>query len=140
MEVLIDGTVPAVNVFSGPMYFLEQLGFKKIVDTSFMMAAMIDESANLEDVRKYYRALQRAQSDLDLHTHKYTQFYKKEFPERFQGQMDTRLFGPGERIVFEPYSNQVYAETQKWIMERGIFPEGDPVVRDYKSSVATAAE
>ncbi|MEE2955412.1 MAG: hypothetical protein VX780_04705 [Pseudomonadota bacterium] len=140
MELLIDGTVPAVNVFSGPMYFLEQLGFKKIVDTSFMMAAMIDESANLEDVRKYYRALQRAQSDLDLHTHKYTQFYKKEFPERFQGQMDTRLFGPGERIVFEPYSNQVYAETQKWIMERGIFPEGDPVVRDYESSVATAAE
>ena len=140
MELLIDGTVPAVNVFSGPMYFLEQLGFKKIVDTSFMMAAMIDESANLEDVRKYYRALQRAQSDLDLHTHKYTQFYKKEFPERFQGQMDTRLFGPGERLVFEPYSNQVYAETQKWIMERGIFPEGDPVVRDYESSVATAAE
>jgi hypothetical protein len=140
MELLIDGTVPAVNVFSGPMYFLEQLGFKKIVDTSFMMAAMIDESANLEDVRKYYRALQRAQSDLDLHTHKYTQFYKKEFPERFQDQMDTRLFGPGERIVFEPYSNQVYAETQKWIMERGIFPEGDPVVRDYERSVATAAE
>lgn len=140
MELLIDGTVPAVNVFSGPMYFLEQLGFKKIVDTSFMMAAMIDESANLEDVRKYYRALQRAQSDLDLHTHKYTQFYKKEFPERFQDQMDPRLFGPGERIVFEPYSNQVYAETQKWIMERGIFPEGDPVVRDYESSVATAAE
>lgn len=140
MELLIDGTVPAVNVFSGPMYFLEQLGFKKVVDTSFMMASLIDESANLEDVRKYYRALKRAQSDLDLHTHKYTQFYKKEFPERFQDKMDTRLFGPGERIVFEPYNNKVYAETQKWIMERGIFPEGDPIVRDYKSSVATAAE
>jgi ABC-type nitrate/sulfonate/bicarbonate transport system substrate-binding protein len=140
MELLIDGTVPAVNVFSGPMYFLEQLGFKKIVDTSFMMAAMIDESADLDEVKKYYRALRRAQSDLDLHTHKYTHFYKKEFPERFQDQMDTRLFGPGERIVFEPYSDQIYADTQKWIMERGIFPDGDPVVRDYESSVVTAAE
>jgi ABC-type nitrate/sulfonate/bicarbonate transport system substrate-binding protein len=140
MELLIDGTVPAVNVFSGPMYFLEQLGFKKIVDTSFMMAAMIDESADLDEVKKYYRALRRAQSDLDLHTHKYTHFYKKEFPERFQDQIDTRLFGPGERIVFEPYSDQIYADTQKWIMERGIFPDGDPVVRDYESSVAAAAE
>jgi ABC-type nitrate/sulfonate/bicarbonate transport system substrate-binding protein len=140
MELLIDGTVPAVNVFSGPMYFLEQLGFRKIVDTSFMMAAMIDEAANLEDVKKYYNALRRAQSDLDLHTHKYTHFYKKEFPLRFQDQMDTRLFGPGERIVFEPYSNEIYADTQKWIMERGIFPEGDPVIRDYDESVATAAE
>jgi hypothetical protein len=54
--------------------------------------------------------------------------------------MDTRLFGPGERIVFEPYSNEIYADTQKWIMERGIFPEGDPVIRDYDESVATAAE
>ena len=140
MELLIDGTVPAVNVFSGPMYFLEQLGFRKIVDTSFMMAAMIDEAANLKDVKKYYNALRRAQSDLDLHAHKYTHFYKKEFPLRFQDQMDTRLFGPGERIVFEPYSNEIYADTQKWIMERGIFPEGDPVIRDYDESVATAAE
>ena len=49
-----------------------------------------------------------------------------------------RLFGPGERIVFEPYSNQIYADTQKWIMERGIFPEGDPVVRKYDESVVTA--
>lgn len=140
MEHLIDGTVPAVNVFSGPMYFLEQLGFRKIVDTSFMMAAMVDEAADMDDVKKYYKALRRAQSDLDLHAHKYTHFYRNEFPTRFQDQMDTRLFGPGERIVFEPYSNEIYADTQKWIMERGIFPEGDPVVRDYDSSVATAAE
>ena len=140
MELLIDGKVPAVNVFSGPMYFLEQLGFRKIVDTSFMMASMVDEAADLEDVEKYYRALRRAQSDLDLHAHKYTHFYKKEFPARFQEQMDTRLFGPGERIVFEPYSNEIYADTQKWVMERGIFPEGDPVVRDYENSIATAAE
>lgn len=140
MEMLIDGDVPAVNVFSGPMYFLEQLGYRKIVDTSFMMAAMVDEQADMEDVRKYYKALRRAQSDIDLHTHKYTRFYQNEFPERFHDQMDTRLFGPGERIVFEPYSNEIYGDTQKWIMERGIFPEGDPVIRDYDNSVATAAE
>ena len=140
MESLIDREVPAVTVFSGPMYFLEQLGFRKIVDTSFMMAAMIDEKAGLDDVKKYYKALRRAQVDIDLHTHRYTRFYKKEFPVRYHDTMDTRLFGPGERIVFEPYSNEIYADTQKWIMERGIFPDGDPVVRDYESSIATAAE
>ena len=140
MERLIDGDAPAVNVFSGPMYFLEQLGFRKIVDTSFMMAAMIDEKADIAQVKKYYAALRRAQSDLDLHAHKYTHFYRNEFPHRYHDQMDTRLFGPGERIVFEPYSNQIYADTQKWIMDRGIFPEGNPVVREYDESVATAAE
>lgn len=140
MERLIDREAPAVTLFSGPMYFVEQLGYRKIVDTSFMMAAMVDEKADLEDVKKYFKALRRAQTDIDLHAHKYTHYYMKEFPTRFHDQMDTRLFGPGERIVFEPYSNEIYSDTQKWIIERGIFPEGDPVVRDYDSSVATAAE
>jgi ABC-type nitrate/sulfonate/bicarbonate transport system substrate-binding protein len=136
LEKLVDGEVPAASLFSGPYYFLEQLGFRKIVDTSFMMAAMVDEKADLDDVKKYFKALRRAQTDIDLHAHRYTHYYRKEFPARFHEKMDTRLFGPGERIVFEPYNNEIFADTQKWIMERGIFPEGDPVVRDYDSSVA----
>lgn len=136
LEKLVDGEVPAASLFSGPYYFLEQLGFRKIVDTSFMMAAMVDENADLGDVKKYFKALRRAQTDIDLHAHRYTHYYSKEFPARFHDKMDTRLFGPGERIVFEPYNNEIFADTQKWIMERGIFPEGDPVVRDYDSSVA----
>ena len=46
----------------------------------------------------------------------------------------------GERLVFETYNNAIYEDTQKWIIGRGIFPEGDPAVRDYESSIATAAE
>jgi ABC-type nitrate/sulfonate/bicarbonate transport system substrate-binding protein len=139
LEMLFDRKVPAVNVFSGPYYFLEQMGFRKIVDTSFMMASMVDEKADMADVRKYFKALRRAQADIDLHAHRYTHYYKREFPERFHALMDTRLFGPGERIVFEPYSSSIYHDTQKWILERGIFPEGNPVVRPYESSVARQA-
>ena len=39
MEMLIDGKVPAASLFSGPYYFAEQLGFRKIIDTTFMIAA-----------------------------------------------------------------------------------------------------
>jgi ABC-type nitrate/sulfonate/bicarbonate transport system substrate-binding protein len=131
MEQLIEGRVPAVNVFSGPYYFLEQLGFRKVLDTSFMMAAMVSERVGPEDVRKYYAALRRAQADIDLHPHRYTHHYKKEFPQRYHASMDTRLFGPGERIVFEPYTRAIYEDTQRWIMERGIFPEGNPIIRDF---------
>jgi hypothetical protein len=38
MELLIDRKVPAASLFSGPYYFLEQLGFRKIIDSTFMMA------------------------------------------------------------------------------------------------------
>ena len=121
MEKLIDRQVPAAAVFSGPYYFLEQLGFRKVIDTTFMMASMLTGDPDPEDVRKYFRALRRAQRDIDLRPELYTHYYRKEFPARFHGEIDTRRWGPGERIVFEPYTREVFEESFKWIAEREIF-------------------
>ena len=99
---------------------------------------MVAEDADKDDVEKYLLALRRAQADIDLHPHRYTHHYRKEFPVRFHELMDTRLFGPGERIVFEPYTREMYLETQRWILERGIFVEGNPIQRTYDESIAEA--
>ncbi len=139
LEMLIDGEVPAASLFSGPYYFLEQLGFRKVVDTSFMMASMVAETADREDIEKYFRALKRAQADIDLRPELYTHYYRNEFPERFREQMDTRLFGPGERIVFEPYSREIFESSRQWIAERNIFEDGDLGARDYADAVVVSA-
>ena len=118
------------------MYFAEQLGYRKVIDTTFMIAAMISDDVDEEDVRKCYRALKRAQADIDLRLEKYTYYYKNEFPERFRDQMDTRLFGPGERIVFEPYTKGMFDETHKWVEDWKIFDEDKVGHGTYKESVA----
>jgi ABC-type nitrate/sulfonate/bicarbonate transport system substrate-binding protein len=100
LELLIEGSSQAAALFSGPYYLVEQLGFRKVIDTTFMIAAMINGSPDPEDVRRYYRALKRAQRDIDLRPELYTHYYKNEFPERYHAVMDTRRWGPGERIVF----------------------------------------
>ena len=100
-----------------------------------MVAAMVADDANLEDVRKCYRALKKAQVDLDLHPELYTHYYKKDFPERFHGIMDTRLFGPGERVVFEPYTEEMFNATRVWVEDWQIFPEGKGGDADYEASV-----
>lgn len=38
--------------------------------------------------------------------------------------MDTRRWGPGERIVFEPYSREIYEQSFDWIEKHGIFKDG----------------
>ena len=124
MELLIDGKAPAVNLFSGPYYFAEQLGFRKILDTTFMIGTMIHGNPDPEDLRKFFRALRKAQRDIDLRPELYTHYYKNEFPDRFHPMMDTRRWGPGERLVFEPYTKEVYEESFEWIASHGIFPEG----------------
>ena len=53
--------VPAANVFGVQLYVLEQLGFRKIVDTSFMMGYLLANETNLDDAERYFKALRRAQ-------------------------------------------------------------------------------
>jgi ABC-type nitrate/sulfonate/bicarbonate transport system substrate-binding protein len=141
MERLIEGKSPAVALFNGPYYLAEQLGFRKIIDTTFMISAMIKGEPDPEDIRRYFRALRFAQRDIDLRPELYTHYYKNEFPDRFHAVMDTRRWGPGERIVFEPYSKQVFEESFDWIARHKIFADGGMGSGDYdRSTISFAAE
>jgi hypothetical protein len=139
LEMLIDRKTPAAALFSGPYYFLEQLGFRKIIDSTFMMASMVTGNPDMEDVRKYFSALRRAQRDIDLRPELYTHYYKEEFPVRFHEIMDTDRWGPGERIVFEPYTKETFEESQRWIADHGIFPDGNLGSGDYDKSIVSFA-
>ena len=140
METLLDGKSPATALFNGPYYLAEQLGFRKIIDTTFMIASMIKGAPEPEDIRRYFRALRKAQRDIDLRPELYTHYYKNEFPERFHAMMDTRRWGPGERIVFEPYTREVFEQSFEWIERHSIFPEGKMGSGDYdRSTISFAA-
>ncbi len=135
MELLLEGKAPAVSLFGGPYYFAEQLGFRKVIDTTFMIGTMIHGDPDPEDLKKFFRALQRAQRDVDLRPELYTHYYEKEFPVRYHAMMDTRRWGPGERLVFEPYTEEAYKQSREWIAEHGIFDGGNLGARDYQHSV-----
>ncbi|OSJ32353.1 hypothetical protein BSZ19_18790 [Bradyrhizobium japonicum] len=124
MELLFEGKSEAAALFNGPYYFAEQLGYRKIIDTTFMIASMINGDPAPEDIKRYFRALKKAQRDIDLRPELYTRYYRNEFPERFHAAMDTRRWGPGERIVFEPYSREIYEQSFDWIEKHGIFRDG----------------
>ena len=55
MELLIEGKSAAAALFNGPYYLAEQLGFRKVIDTTFMIAAMIKGAPDPEDIRRYFR-------------------------------------------------------------------------------------
>jgi hypothetical protein len=135
MELLLDGRVPAAALFSGPYYFAEQLGFRKLIDNTFMIATMVHGDPDAEDLRKFFRALQRAQRDIDLRPELYTHYYSKEFPVRYHDKMDTRRWGPGERLVFDTYTEDAYQQARDWIAEHHIFPSGDLGSAGYADAV-----
>jgi hypothetical protein len=123
VDVGVDRDVPATSVWGLTFQVLEQLGFRKVVDTSFMIGFMFPAGVDSADVTKYMKGMKRAQMDLDLAPEKYKHYYLNEIPERYKGKVNVRCFSPGERIVFMPYTDEMFERTQAWIDERGLFAE-----------------
>jgi NitT/TauT family transport system substrate-binding protein len=86
-----------------------------------MAGFMFGPETDPDDVEKYFNALKRAQMELDLEPEPYKHHYLREIPDRFHDLVDVRRFGPGERIVFLPYTADSYGRAQQWMRERDLF-------------------
>jgi len=125
VDALLSGEVSAAAIWNAPSYIVEQLGFRKIVDSTFMAGFMFGAQTDPDDVERYFTALRRAQMELDLAGEKYKHYYSKEIPTRYTDWVDVRAFGPGERIVFLPYTEEMYERSQEWMQERELFPTNE---------------
>jgi NitT/TauT family transport system substrate-binding protein len=124
LRLMLERKVPAANLFGAQLYILEQQGFRKIVDTSFMIGFLINGEADIDEVNRYFNALQRAQRDIDEAPELYKHYFLRELPEQYHRLIEPAAMGPGERIVFEPYTREVFEKTHRWMKSWELFPEG----------------
>src|SRR5437016_12711758 len=135
LAALLNRKVHAANMFGAPLYVAEQQGCRKILDTTFMIGFLLHKDADVEDVKRYFKALQRAQRDIDLEPERYKHYFLRELPERFRELADVRRFGPGERLVFETYMRATYESTHRWMEHWQLFPDGHSGNADYAVAV-----
>ena len=136
LAAAMDRKVPAANVFGPTLYLLEQQGFRKVVDTTFMIGFLFDQDVDVDDVARYFRALRRAQRDIDLEPERYKHYFLDELPDKYRAMADVRTFGPGERLVFEEYTREMYERTHQWMEHWQLFPDGHRGNADYDLAVA----
>jgi NitT/TauT family transport system substrate-binding protein len=137
LAALLDRKVAAANLFGATLYIVEQQGFRKVLDTTFMIGFLLHKDADVEDVKRYFNALQRAQRDIDLEPERYKHYFLKELPAKYRDTIDVSSFGPGERLVFEPYTREMFEQTHRWMEEWKLFPEGQKKTADYGIAVST---
>ena len=105
-----------------PLYIAEAFGFRTVVDSTFMIGFLVTgREATKADVEKYLAALKRAQMEIDLHPELYKHYHLRSVPEKYREQVDVRAFGTGERIVFLPYTREVFTQTQEWTEAHRLF-------------------
>lgn len=124
LDTVLERQVPAATMWGVPLYITEAFGFRKVVDATFVIGFLVTgKDVSTSDVEKYLRALRRAQMEIDLHPELYKHHHLHAVPEKYREQVDVQAFGTGERIVFLPYTRDVFAATQHWTEEHEIFPE-----------------
>lgn len=117
LRMMLDEQIPAVNVWGPSHYVLEQRGFRKLVDTTFVMGFLLSPETKRVDVERYFRGLLRAQQEIDLAPERYKHYWLREMPEDVQRIVDVRRFGPGERIVEQPYTRDMFERTHRWMQD-----------------------
>ena len=135
LNLLVDGQVECANIFGIQREIAEQLGFHKVLDTTFMIGFLINGDPAIEDCQKYFDALQLAQRDIDLEPEKYKHYFEPDVPERYKSLVDVRAFGHAERLVFEPYTREIYEATHRWMLDLQLFPEDQAGNADYSQAV-----
>lgn len=116
IRLLVEGKVAAATVFGMQYYIAEQFGCRRIVDTTFMIGFLAPAHVEIEDLAKYFRALQRAQRDIDLAPEQFKHYYLKELDPIWHDKVDVRAFGPGERFVAEEYTREMYETTHSFTL------------------------
>jgi ABC-type nitrate/sulfonate/bicarbonate transport system substrate-binding protein len=122
LDLLIDRQAQAANIFGVQREIAEQLGFRKVLDTTFMIGFLISAEASVDDCQKYFNALQKAQVDIDLEPERYKHYFEQDVPERYKSSVDVRAFSLAERLVFEDYTREMYERTHRWMLDLQIFP------------------
>jgi hypothetical protein len=135
VDLLLERRIQAATVFGTQKDVLEQQGFRKVVDATFMIGFLIQPGTATEDVEKYFRALQRAPRDIDVEPEQFRHYYLKEMPEKYRPMVDVRAFSAGERIVFEPYTPQVYEKTHRWMQEHHFFGASQAGIAGFTQAV-----
>jgi NitT/TauT family transport system substrate-binding protein len=135
VDAALARKIPAVNVWGPQLYLMEQHGFRRIASTTFMMGYMFPVDADSDDVERYMRALIRAQADIDANAEQYKHYFLNEIPDRFMDTIDVRRFGPGERVVPQPYTKAIFERTQSWMHDRDLFDVGAGAGVPYEEAV-----
>jgi NitT/TauT family transport system substrate-binding protein len=135
VRLMRDRKIEAANVFGAQYYMLEQWGYRKLVDTTFIMGFLVREDADPADLEGYFRALRRAQREIDLEPERYKHHWLNEIPEDLRDSADVRRFGPGERIVLEPYTREMFDRTHRWMEQWQLFDSSAAARTRYEDAV-----
>ncbi len=123
LKALLDKEVEAASLLPPQIDMAKQLGLRAIIEDEFHTLWWVPETAAKEDVRSYFRALERAERALDADLDRYLRLWKIAIPPEFENlhPWDFSRFSRGERFVYQPIAHsefdEVLEQVERWRLD-----------------------
>jgi ABC-type nitrate/sulfonate/bicarbonate transport system substrate-binding protein len=117
---LLDGEVEAANLLDPEIPIAEAKGLRKLAQGEFIVTFWVSPTISKETLSKFFGALKRAEEVLERNTSKYLRLWERNVPPALEGDYDYTKFGRGEKLVFEPYSQEMFEDAMQFAQAWGL--------------------
>ena len=135
VRLMQRGEIDVANVFGASTTCSSRAASASSSTRRSSWASFFAEDADAAQVDGYFRALRHAQREIDLEPERFKHYWLREIPEDLAAGVDVRRFGPGERIVFEPYTRDMFERTHRWMEGWGLFDARGAARPEYDTAV-----
>jgi hypothetical protein len=117
---LEEGQVEAANLLDPEIPIAEQRGLRKLAQGEFMVTFWVHPGIPADTLGAFFRALRRAEEALERSPERYYHLWERNLPPGLEGDYDWSTFGRGERMFFEPYTEEMYEEAIRFAEGHGL--------------------
>jgi hypothetical protein len=117
---LLDGEVEAANLLDPEIPIAEVKGLRKLAQGEFLITFWVSPTIRQETLGKFFGALKRAEEALEQDTSKYSHLWEQNVPPALRGEYDYTKFGRGEKLIFEPYSQEMFEDAMQFAQRWGL--------------------
>ena len=114
LVALLDEEVEAANLLDPEIPIAEAKGLRKLAQGEFVITFWVSPTIAQDTLAKFFRALRLAEEALEQNTDRYLHLWERNIPPAFEGDHDYASFGRGEKLIFEPYSLEMFEDAMQF--------------------------
>ena len=85
-----------------------------------MITFWVSPTISQETLGRFFGALRLAEEALERNTDRYLHLWERNVPPALEGDYDYAAFGRGEKLIFEPYSLEMFEDAMQFAQAWGL--------------------
>jgi hypothetical protein len=120
LVALQEGEVEAANLLDPEIPIAEARGLRKLAQGEFVITFWVSQTISQETLGGFFGALRLAEETLERNTDRYLHLWERNVPPALEGDYDYVAFGRGEKLIFEPYSLEMFEDAMQFAQAWGL--------------------